>query len=799
MFKRLLSVAFALCSVLAGALLAVAPGVALAEACPNAAFRTGPSAALPDCRAYELVSPAYTNGQGIGSRAISADGSSLIGTSLAGFAGVEGDEGPIGGYYRLTRTESGWTTTPLSLPASRFTEGEADLFAFSLDGGTFLSFARGASQPQNEIDIYADVDGSIVDLGPALPPSAPADVPPEVEVNEARLKMAGVSGDGAHVFFSLSRFFWPGDGTQFESSLDGSSLYEYVGAYNTTPMLIGVDDSGRQISQCGTVLGAGTGGEIQSSHNAVSTDGSTVFFTAYPESSECSAVAPPVAELFARVDNGLPDAHTVAISEPSKEDCSACDTESTVLAEAHFEGASADGSRVFFTTTQPLLGGDGSENIYEYDFDAPAGERIVRVSAGDSTVPAPTANVLGRVVQISEDGSHAYFVATGVLTLKPNGEGQQAQPGADNLYVVGPDPANPAQDRTAFIADLCSGLHQSGAVSDGRCPAGTHSAEGEGYDKHLWAGYGQYGSNVTPDGRFLVFLSYGDLTNDDTSSARQVFEYDAQDEKLVRVSIGQNGFNDDGNTVAGDASIVSPQYIVGQDPVQMNPLEYWGHLTVSADGSYVFFESPDGLTPQAVNNHVIAETSEFGFTRFTYSQNVYEYHEGDVSLISDGQDIGGDTRGSTVVLTGTDESGHDVFFATIDKLVGQDTNELSSIYDARIDGGFSAPSSPPACSADACQGSLSAAPTLLSPGSELQAGGNPPLAGSAPAVKAKPLTRAQKLSKALAACRKQPKSKHVACEKQARKKDGPASKGKAKKSNRRSKAKKAAARIVGRS
>ncbi len=413
--SRRSALTIALCSLAMVALLA-SPAVFSAETCPNAQFRTGPSAALPDCRAYEMVTPPYKEGYKVFPEATSSDGESVLGESIGNFAGVgdslfsatSGNLYTVGAEYVSTRGESGWASSAIELPASRY-----PLSAFaasSADLSESLWFAATPSQvalaPNSEFTLGSFVlrrrDGSLAEVGPLYPPSvAPTSVgirgPAE---GQDDWEYADASSENlSHVLFTANHFHWPGDATPSGAS----SLYEYAGTGNTEPLFVGVNGgpgSMELISRCGTDLGyldreyRNTSGQyeiLDNRKNAVSANGSRVFFTA-----KACGSSPPVDELFARIDNGLAGAHTVAISEPTKEDCEQCDTEPGVLSGAIFLAASEDGSKVFFSTSQPLLGGDTSNNIYEYDFDAPAGRRIVRVSGGDSTVSNPAADVIPR-------------------------------------------------------------------------------------------------------------------------------------------------------------------------------------------------------------------------------------------------------------------------------------------------------------------------------------------------------------------------------------------------------------------
>jgi hypothetical protein len=684
-------------------------GAASAGACPNEALRSElRSGQLPDCRAYERVSPGYVESSVLTSEfAVSPEGTRVVAGSLGTYANAE-HVGTInitghvfGAAYLFSRTAAGWSAASLGPPVSE-NGGVGNM----VDASTALDaslWELNATTSLGEVrQLYLERPrGAFTKVGATVFGAGAAGV--------LDYHYLGASEDLSRVLFSvLPQARWPFDGTV----IGGGTLYEYTGVEQPgearVPALVGVEGgrgSTALISHCGTRLGSssleegvreeeGLATVHGSVYNAISASGARVFFTAVgSEEAGGGCEGPRVGELFAREElpaqsGEQPPANmrTVAISEPSAEDCRACLTAEPTRAPAVFQGASMDGSEVFFTTEQELLPGAAGNNLYEYDFNAPAGERVTLLSTG---VADPAVQGVAR---ISEDGTHVYFVARGRLTDEPRTgclsglnsaeleEEEETSEGgcrpkseADNLYVY-------AEGHVSFVATLAP------------------------EDAADWARVDSRPVQLSSEGRFLVFTSVADLTHEGVSPGkRQVYQYDAAVGILARASIGQYGFGDDNREPAVGATIAarfpsSYSYAEADSPTLASSVQ------APADGA-VFFESPDALTPQALSD-------QLDFLRQTVP-NIYEYRDGRVYLLSDGRDVSSVEASPATSLVGANPSGSDVFFLTADPLIPADTNTQQDLYDARAEGGFPTSTSAAGCAeGETCQEAQVAPPAL---------------------------------------------------------------------------------------
>lgn len=748
------------------------------------------SQGLPDCRAYEMVSPTMKNGALVGSiglvglnPAIAENGSGVITPSLQCFAGslsCTGARQTSAQPFGFTRSSSGWSTEALAPPASEFS-GDT-VRASSATSNTVLFSAVDKTSGLEELFVR-EGDGSLHAYGPVSPNPGP--------------NRGFLDGQLLETTSDLSHVVWAApvgsSGWVFGGSEEGR-LFEYAGFGNSKPQLVAVSGGAGStdlIGACGESLGAknGDGGASSDLLGSLSGDGSVVFFTVTPcggGTGVNAGVPVPARELYARVGGSqsvLISTHATGATGGPSEECVEASCLGSVARDASFQGASGDGSRVFFTSTQQLsdsavqdprskdtaevagcseiAGGVGGCNLYmsacEGSCEDPAVRRLVDVSAGDSSGVGP--RVQG-VMAVSRDGSHVYFVAQGVLA-GTNAAGLDAVSGRDNLYVYERDSTHPT-GQLGFIATL---------------PGGTETSE----QQAEWT-VGPRVANVTGDGGVLVFSSYGALTGDARPGAgSQIYRFDAASGVLGRVSIGAGGgFDDNGNAGGGAANIIGEDLINRVGAGRLDP-------SMSDDGSRVFFDSPKGLTPGALNEVPASGQGNVN------AENVYEWEkdgvgscrevQGCVYLISDGVN-----REEGTGLLGVDASGDNVFFSTVDALVGQDTDTELDYYDARVNGGFPAPVAARECGEGSCPGSGSSGSSFAAPGSGSGGEGNVPAgSGKPPPPTGGPHGRtvAQRLAVALKVCRKQHvRKRRVACERQARKrypvKGRPKAKGKAK-------------------
>jgi hypothetical protein len=170
--------------------------------CPNEPLRTGPSVLLPDCRAYELVTPTSTNGHlplGTGefmafpNRQVSSSGDKLpYRISGAPLSGMEGTGSFNGDPYMATRTPSGWSSAYIG-PSASFAPEIAVGPPSPDEEGYYGYFAGGGLGPARMGDFgtyihYPDGRSEILGTGSLG----------RIE-NQAEIKM--ISEGGTHIIF----------------------------------------------------------------------------------------------------------------------------------------------------------------------------------------------------------------------------------------------------------------------------------------------------------------------------------------------------------------------------------------------------------------------------------------------------------------------------------------------------------------------------------------------------------------------------------------------------------------------
>ena len=464
-----------------------------------------------------------------------------------------------------------------------------------------------------------------------------------------------------------------------------------------------------------------------------------------------------------------------------------------------FEGASRDGSVVYFRTNAPLTPDDpngglsvttgaaslNSWDLYRYelpaDYDAdPANGDLTRVTAGpDPGAPAdpntncseiPTTgpnagNCVGRIGTggddiggrggvvrfMSDSGDRVYFVTaspiSGVPGTPPTGGatvpgGTPLNVATRNLYAYDASESGAAAYR--FIARIPFTIDRQaldGCASSDALAAGPPRAGGKGrLVRGLVSANCVHG---TRSGDAVVFETTGQLTGDDTDSAGDVYLYTAEGNELTRVSAPAPGSAPYLCLTDSDGAPLT--YCNGDLGMRSDRVAPWPQASPETFGlagfrHYNIAENPDGSL-RAVYFESRLKLDD-GDVDGGEGMDVYEWRDGELSLMSPRD------SDTSAFFTGSSRDGEDVFFWTEQPIDGFREIDPADgdIYNARIGGGFPTPAPPAApCAvlADACQtpgsgGSIAVTPqTPRAGGGDASPGVRPQLAISGLGVKAR--------------------------------------------------------------
>jgi DNA-binding beta-propeller fold protein YncE len=666
--------------------------VSMPDPCPNAALRTEASAQLPDCRAYEMVSPVDKNGGDIVSNLsgfgdpggyvrASADGERLTyGVAFASFAG-EPASLAFNQYLAKRRKGSGWANEGIHppVPGDLCCEGlslgltrEFSLFSADLCSA-WIYDPQGppllAEGQQGFPNLYRRQNcgagpGSLEALTPS-PPTLPSGTP---EGYVSVFSVQGASEDGGHVLFVADAKL---NGEAAESA-KGQIYDRFEGENHLVSVLPGgmADATDTAVGSAASGFPTAGAGNLD---NAVAEDGSRVYWT-----SGIGNLPSGEGKIYVR---SHPEQGRV-VGECDVAGTNACTRAVSAGPTAFYWTAAKDGSKALYSE---------GEDLYEFDLEkAENGEAPRRLIASD---------VLG-VAGTSEDLSRTYFVSTDAL----NGEAEGEEAGEPNLYLG----EGEAFTFVATPAEGDVGVREPGADS----VAYNLAAK----DPYLRA------TRVTPDGARITFESRAPLTGYDSSDgaggkrAVEVFSYEVGGE-VVCVSCNPSG------AVPSDVRELRLPYssvFEAISPTKVPAAAWiptWEHKlhasnVLSEDGKRLFFNSNDALLPRDVNG----------------AQDVYEWEAAGTGGCSTSDADYFPQNGGCLLLISSEEDlqesefweanpdGSDVFFTTAASLLPQDTGSID-LYDARVNGGFPQPVPKVECKGESCESPPPPPPALTAPSS----------------------------------------------------------------------------------
>ncbi len=726
--------------------------LALNTSCPNQAFRTGSAATLPDCRAYEMVSPVDKNNGDIAAFR-GFDGQEFAGRAAYDQAAVDGDKltytsgtpfgdtiaGRNANQYLATRGAGGWSTHSLNAPGGPTVE-EPRLLSWPLDPAYTL-FTPDLSEAWMQDARIPPLTADAVEGMPNYYRRNNLTESYEALTNEEPASRPGEA-------FGYEYLFWP----RAHSSDYSDVLFETKAAMtpDAFPTIKKVSQTYASIDgdlHLVSILPDGRADPGNSGGHALSADGSHAFWSSRREDTFFTSTG----VLYLRLNPDQPQSAQALGSANGSGTVTAGSNEVTEVDTA--SGAFAVGQKIVAEVNNDLKDAGGLVRFAGFPQEA----TITAVGPSSLTLSAPATASRGVLlsawsdctepdkactipVSLSvPDGNEALFQfasADGSKVLFKVSEGINL-PGDLYEYDVPSRTATLIADesvgalggsedgsRVYFVSkeDLAAGAtegEQNLYLREGGVNAfiaTVTQADLSGFPTRMISLTAQgRATRVSPDGSHLLFMSkskalaeeVAGYDNTDAVSGEadhEVYLYEAGGE-LRCVSCNPSGARPVGQQMQKSFDTAESGEKGPENAWAAAWIPGWEHhllaqRALTDDGNRVFFNAFDALVPGDTNGALdvyqweLPGTGDCTTATTTYS----EQNGGCVSLISSGQ--------SPTVSEFIDASadGRDVFFTTGSSLLPQDPG-LIDMYDARVEGGFPQPPAPPAiCEGEACQG-----------------------------------------------------------------------------------------------